>query len=321
VTIGDGVAAALGYSRQGQGEGGRAAEEEGRMTDRTPAETLPAPRRSWLFVPATRPERFQRAADAGADVVLIDLEDAVAPADKAQARAAAIAHLAAVAQAGAAAGRPAWALRINGLATRDGLADLAALVAAGSRPDAIVLPKAESPDVLRLLAGHVGGAGRPQLVALIESAAGLGRVEAIARSTARLWGVMFGAADMSADLGCQLAWEPLAHARGRVVAAAAAAGITAIDSPFFAVQDLEGLAAETDRAVAMGFAAKAAIHPSHVEPINRALTPTAARVAWAERVLAANTAGIGVVDGKMIDEAIARQARRVLAAAAAGPAG
>ena len=126
---------------------------------------------------------------------------------------------------------------------------------------------------------------------------------------------MLGAADMAADLGIATAWPPLVAARSRLVLACALAGVTPIDTPFFDVHDMDGLTRETADAVAFGFPAKAAIHPGQVAPINQALTPTDEAVEHAKAVLAANTKGVGVVDGQMIDEAVARKARRVLAAA------
>ncbi len=268
-------------------------------------------RRSWLFTPATRPDRFARAGEAGADVLIIDLEDAVAPGDKDRARAAALAHLDA--------GRgtaPVQALRVNGLRTRAGLDDLRLLLESRTGPDAVILPKVETPDEPRLADAWLAEAGsRAALVALIESARGLEAAPGIARSTPRLSALMFGAADLAADLGAPAAWEPLLYARSRVVAAAAAAGIGAIDAPYFDLKDQAGLEAELRAAVALGFAAKAAIHPGQVAAINAALTPSAAAVAEAREILAQNEAGVGVVGGRMVDEAVARRARRILAAA------
>ena len=268
-------------------------------------------RRSWLFTPATRPDRFARAGEVGADVLIIDLEDAVAPGDKDRARAAALAHLDA--------GRgtaPIQALRVNGLRTRAGLDDLRLLLESRSGPDAVILPKVETPDEPRVVDAWLAEAGSPAaLVALVESARGVEAAPGIARSTPRLSALMFGAADLAADLGAPAAWEPLLYARSRVVAAAAAAGIGAIDAPYFDLKDQAGLEAELRAAVALGFAAKAAIHPGQVAAINAALTPSAAAVAEAREILAQNEAGVGVVGGRMVHEAVARRARRILAAA------
>jgi (S)-citramalyl-CoA lyase len=267
--------------------------------------------RSWLFTPATRPERFAKASAAGADVAILDLEDAVAPADKTQARATALSYLADDPAEGAL-----HALRINGLDTPAGISDLDTLLSSGAAPDFLVLPKTETAGHLRILDRLLTAAGKDtRLIGLIESAHGLAAVEAIATATPRLFGLMLGAADMAADLGAITAWEPLAFARGRLVAACALAGITPIDSPFFDLHDEAGLKQEIAAAVALGFGAKAAIHPAQIGAINAALTPSAEAVVKARAILAENAKGVGTVDGQMIDEAIARKARRTLAAA------
>jgi (S)-citramalyl-CoA lyase len=154
-----------------------------------------------------------------------------------------------------------------------------------------------------------------RLIGLIESAHGLAAVEAIATATPRLVGLMLGAADMAADLGATTAWEPLAFSRGRVIAACALAGVTPIDAPYFDIRNESGLKQEVSAAVALGFSAKSAIHPAQIATINAALTPTAEMLTKARAILAENAKGVGTIDGQMIDEAIARKARRILAAA------
>lgn len=266
------------------------------------------PRRSWLFTPATMPERFERAAATGADVLILDLEDAVAPERKDEARRIALDFL----STPNAWAHTARALRINPPTTVYGLEDLLALIRSPARPDAVIIPKADSADVVHLIDGHLNGI---PLVPLIESARGVENAGAIAAASPHVEALFFGAADLAADLGAAVAWEPLLAARSRVVNAAAAARVGVIDSPFFDLRDAEGLAGEAARAVALGFTAKAAIHPNQVAPINAALTPTADAVAEARMILAENAKGVGVVNGRMIDEAMARKARRILAAA------
>jgi (S)-citramalyl-CoA lyase len=267
--------------------------------------------RSWLFTPATRPDRFANASLAGADVAILDLEDAVAPKDKVQARTTALDYL-----AGSSADGALHALRINGLDTRAGISDLDALLGSRAAPDFLVLPKTETAGHLQILDRLLTAANKEtRLIGLIESAQGLAAAEEIAASTPRLTALLFGAADMSADLGAGTAWAPLVYARARLVAACALAGVLAIDSPFFDVKDHEGLTQETSQAIALGFAGKAAIHPNQIAPINAALTPRPEEVARARAILAENAKGVGVVQGQMVDEAIARKARRILAAA------
>jgi (S)-citramalyl-CoA lyase len=264
--------------------------------------------RSWLFTPATRPERFAKASRAGADVAILDLEDAVAPGDKARARTTALDYLVDNSSDDAL-----HALRINGLDTHAGISDLDALLGSKAAPYFLVLPKTETAGHLQILDRLLTAAGKAtRLIGLIESARGLAAVEAIATATPRLAGLMLGAADMAADLGAATAWEPLAVARGRLIAACALAGVSPIDAPFFNLHDEAGLKQEAAAAVALGFSAKAAIHPVQIGAINAALTPSAEAVERARKILAENTKGVGTVDGQMIDEAVARKARRTL---------
>ncbi|EBZ4664291.1 CoA ester lyase [Salmonella enterica subsp. enterica serovar Bovismorbificans] len=263
---------------------------------------------SWLFTPAMRPDRFAKAAESGADVLIIDLEDSVSLNDKAQARKNALGYLSS---------RPAAsvkiALRINGINTCDGIEDLHALLKNRLFPDYLVLPKTESASHLHILDNLITAAGADsRLVGIIESVAGLNAVDSIASATPRLCGLLFGAADMAADIGTTSAWEPLAQARSRIVAACALSGILAIDSPYFDVQDFPGLQQEVGHARHFGFTAKAAIHPTQIAAINTTFIPTTAEINHARAVLVENAKGVGKVNGVMIDEAVARQARRLL---------
>jgi citrate lyase beta subunit len=145
--------------------------------------------RSWLFTPATRPDRFAKAAADGADVAILDLEDAVAPKDKAEARTTALNYLAGNPSDGAL-----HALRINGLDTLSGISDLDALLGSSAAPNFVVLPKTETAGHLQILDRLLTAAGKDtRLIGLIESAHGLAAVEAIATATPRLTGLMLGA--------------------------------------------------------------------------------------------------------------------------------
>lgn len=271
--------------------------------------------RSWLFTPGTRPERFAKAADVGADVLIIDLEDSVAPGDKKQARKNAFARLADPAQ-----GKVQLALRINSLATRAGLDDMTDLLDSLIDPVFLVLPKVEAPADLiavdRLLATSGKQCG---MIALIETARAVASLQAIVTATPRLLGLMLGAADLAADLGSATNWEALAYSRGALIAAASISSLVTIDSPFFDIHDEAGLCGETDRAVNLGFQAKGAIHPNQVAAINKALTPSDKDVSQAREILKKNESGAGVLDGQMIDQAVARKAYRTLAAAGVSP--
>ena len=269
-------------------------------------------KRSWLFTPATMPERFDKAAASGADVLILDLEDAVAPDRKDEARRTAVEFLSRPHRYE----RTVCALRINSPTTPHGLEDLLALLRSTARPNAVIVPKVDSAEIVRLIDCLLVDGGHPTpLVPLVESARGVAAAEAIAAASPRVEALFFGAADLAADLGAEVAWEPLLAARSRVVNAAAMARVGVIDSPFFNLRDDAGLSEEVRRAVRLGFTAKAAIHPNQIGPINAALTPSAADVAEARKILAENAKGVGVVGGRMVDEAVARKARRTLAAA------
>ncbi len=184
---------------------------------------------SLLFVPGTRPERFAKALASGAGLVCIDLEDAVPADGKAAARAAAVAAIA-----------PGIAVRINQVTTRDGLADLLALAEAVTLPPVFV-PKVEHEEQVAIVAGVLGPAAR--IVPLIETPRGLRRAHRIAAHP-QVAALMFGGGDMAAELGVQLAWEPLLHARGAFLVAAGEAGKPTIDVPWIALDDSDGLARE-----------------------------------------------------------------------------
>ncbi len=258
---------------------------------------------NWLFVPGNRPDRFFKAAASGADAVIWDLEDAVAPGAKDAARTTVATHLA-MPEARAVP----VVVRLNATTTAAGLSDLFMLQAAGHPPEAVILPKTENrwqvQQVRMMLAPGV------KVVALIESATGLADSRAILAGPVDA--VFFGAGDYSSDIGAECSWAPLQSARSRLVEAAAEAGVPAIDSPFFDVQDNAALADECRAARAFGFSGKAAIHPRQVATIMDCFRPTESEIDWAQRALAENEKGAGVVDGKLIDEAIARRARRIL---------
>jgi (S)-citramalyl-CoA lyase len=267
--------------------------------------------RSLLFVPGTRPDRFAAALASGADGIIIDLEDAVPIAEKAAARAAALAAFALPATT-----TVVRCLRINSPRAPDGLRDLLALTESDRLPEVLVVPKVESPDELRLIADVLGTrAAGVGLLPLIESARALSAADHIAAHP-RVQALVFGGADLSADLGATMAWEPLLFARSRLVQAAATAGVPAFDVPYLDLANDDGLLPEITAAQRLGFTAKLAIHPKHVAPINAAFTPSAAAVATAERIVAAAlgaAGGVCVVDGRMVDAPIVRAAERTLA--------
>lgn len=267
-------------------------------------------RKGWLFTPGTRRDRFHRAAEVGADVLIMDLEDSVAPTDKDQARASVMQALASHSVG------PTRAVRINALTTRAGFDDLAVLFSSQTFPDLLVVPKCEEPALLQLLDAWLTQAGAATgLVALVETADGVERVRATVRATPRLSAVMLGAADLAGDYGCELDAPNLDYARSRLVAAVANTPVQAIDTPWFDLHNDAGRSADLDRSLRTGFTGKASIHPAHIAQINQVFTPSAAEIEHARSVLAINDAGVGQLDGAMVDEAVARRARRTLSAA------
>lgn len=260
---------------------------------------------SILFVPGSRPERFAKAREAGAGLTVIDLEDAVAAADKASARDAALACVAPSPHG--------WAIRINGVATAAGIADLAALAGA-AMPAFLLVPMVESARDLEVIGGALGPAC-PALVPLIETPRGLRHALEIARAP-NVAAVMFGGGDFAAELGVRLAWEPLLAARQQLLLACAEAHVPAIDVPWITLDDEVGLARECAQARGLGFAAKAAIHPRQIAAIEAAFGPSADELAEAEEALAAFDASGGRVlrfRGRMLEAPIIKHYRAVIA--------
>lgn len=272
--------------------------------------------RTFLFVPADRPERHARALATAAGGVIVDLEDAVAPARKAAARAGLAAAFAALAPAQHAR----LLLRIHAAGTpwhAEDCAQAAALAAAG-RLAGVVLPKAERAADLARLAAAVGP--RCALVPLVESAAGLAAVDELAAAP-QVLRLAFGHLDFQADLGlaCDAGEAELVPVRLALVLASHRAGLAApVDGVTPDWRDAARLAADTARARRGGFGAKLCIHPDQVDPVHAAFGPGAQELAWARRVVEAVAAaggGVASLDGRMVDAPVVRQAERLLALA------
>jgi citrate lyase beta subunit len=286
-------------------------------------------RRASLVVPAAPAAKLAKGATLEADEVVLDLEDAVVPAAKDDARSAVAAALAGEWAA------PAVAVRVNAIGSPWCHLDLAALAATGRAALTAVVPKVEHPHDLafadRLLDGAEAAAGRRRpvrLLALIETAAGLSAAGEIARASARLDGLILGYADLAASLGRPGGGAPQdwRFAQDALLVAARAAGIQAIDGPHLTVRDDDAFRAAVDHARSLGFDGKWAIHPAQLEALRDAFTPTEDEVAEARATLAAlaqaAAAGSGAVAAgdRMLDEALAVSARQVLARAGHGTA-
>jgi (S)-citramalyl-CoA lyase len=273
------------------------------------------PRRSFIFAPGLRPELYPKALACGADIVCVELEDGVAPHDKDEAREKTMA-LFAQPQADDGVER---IVRINCLRSAVGLDDVKAILATDTPPPALMLPKVVSPDEIVWLDDLLTERDHDtRLHIIIEMNAGLEAVFDIARASSRIDALFFGGVDMSADLRCKNAWEPLLYARSRVVHAAASVGIDAIDVPYLDLDDLEGMKAQAQLAKELGFSGKGAVHPKQIGALNEVFTPSFEEVAKAQKILAAfeeaNT-GLVVVDGKLIEKPVVREMQRIVSVA------
>ncbi|MEQ1930317.1 MAG: CoA ester lyase [Parvularculaceae bacterium] len=263
--------------------------------------------RSLLFVPGDRPERHQKAVDAGADAVCIDLEDAVAPDRKDHGRRSTIEFLTR-APAGASVG-----VRINAISSREGARDAAALAESGVSPAFVMIPKVDGAADIALVQRSIVA----PVWSLMETPQAYFALPEIAVAIGEAGGILFGGVDYSASLGSDMSWDALLAARSAVVAAAALSGCATLDVPYLDVRDEAGLIAETKRVKSLGFQGRAAIHPKQVAAINVVFTPSAAEIERAEAVVAACAAaggGAALLDGKLIEKPVLRAAERVLAA-------
>ena len=288
--------------------------------------------RSLLFVPADGGAKLDKAFASGADAVIVDLEDSIAPDRKVEARASAAAFLK---HAGRQAKRPRLIVRVNGLATGLTDADLDAVVHA--RPDAIMLPKAEGgasvihADAKLAAREAIAGLdeGHVRIIAqAFETAAGLFAAGSLHGASMRLIGLTWGPEDLSAELGAEASrdaegrlTEPYRLARAVCLFAAAAAAVTAIETVYVDFRNLAGLRSETEAARRDGFSARLAIHPAQVPVINEVFTPTTEAVARAKAIVAAFAAapgaGVVAIDGVMYDRPHLKRAEGLIARAKA----
>jgi citrate lyase subunit beta/citryl-CoA lyase len=276
------------------------------------------PRRSALYMPGGNARALEKARSLPADVVILDLEDSVAPDAKAEARAVACEAV----KAGGFGPREV-VVRVNGLDTPWGADDLAAAATAG--PDAILLPKVSSPEDVAIAAARVGG--RTRLWAMIETCQAVFRLDALGAAS-REHGVdvwVIGGNDLVKEMRCRPGADraPLLPALAMSVMAARAHGLAILDGVYNDIPDLDGLAAECAQGQAFGFDGKSLIHPSHLAAANAAFTPAEDEVAWARSVVTAyaapENAGKGVlkVDGRMVERLHLAQAERLIAVAEA----
>jgi citrate lyase beta subunit len=279
-------------------------------------------RRSFLYVPGSEERKLAKAPTLGADAVILDLEDSVAPERKAEARERISSLLRGYPD-------PAieWLIRLNALTSPHFAADLACGVAA--RPDGLIIPKVDDPGTLRVVDERLSAAereaGQPagsvKLFAMIESARAVLNAYAIASATPRLQGLVLGHVDLLRDLGLTpgpAGQGTVHHARCHLVLAARAAGVDVVDAIYLNIQDHDGLRDESLQAARLGFVGKQVIHPGQIPIVHLAFTPSAERVERAERILEvwrqAQAEGKGVVamDGMLLEPPAIAMEQQVL---------
>jgi citrate lyase subunit beta / citryl-CoA lyase len=285
--------------------------------------------RSLLFVPADSPRKLDKAFSSGADALILDLEDSVAAANKGEARRSALAFLR---ERRDGAERPRLYVRVNAFDSGLNEADLDAVMTAP--PDGVVLPKSGGGADLALLASRLAvrealhglADGTTRILAIAtETAAAIFALSSYCGASPRLAALAWGGEDLSADIGALVTrshgeWtEPFRLARNLCLFAAAAAGVSAIDTVYTDFRDLDGLKRECEAAARDGFSGKLAVHPAQVPIINAAFTPNGGSVERAGRIVAAfaRSGGVGVtsLDGMMLDRPHLRAAERLLARA------
>lgn len=274
-------------------------------------------RRTMLFMPGNNPGMLQNGGVFGADAMILDLEDAVAPQEKDAARLLVAQSLRTVDY-----GTSEKVVRINPLDTfaRE---DIRAIVPCC--PDALLVPKVECPEDINEVARLVAATEKPgqspvKLIALLETPRGIAEAYQIARADKRMVALAFGAEDYTASLGAKRTKEgtEIYSARAIVVNSAAAAGIQSIDTPFTDVNDRAGLIADTELAKQLGFKGKLSINPRQIDDIHNVFNPTQHDIIWAERVVKAirkaeaEGSGVASLDGKMVDAPIVARAERIL---------
>ena len=274
------------------------------------------PRRSLIFAPGLKPEMFAKALGSGADIVCLDIEDAVAPAHKEEARAKSLALFADPPEPG----QVEPMLRINPMGTEEGMRDVLAIVEATRPPPALMMTKPKSGAEVAMLDELLGEKhGHVRLHVIIETNEGLENAYAIGQSSGRIDSLLFGGYDMAAELRVEPEWDALLYARARVAHAAAGAGVDLIDVPHLDLDDLDGLGDAARKARQIGFTGKAAIHPKQIPIINETFSPNEDQIAQAKRVVAAfeegGASGLLMVDGKLIEAPVLRSMQRTLAVA------
>jgi len=281
--------------------------------------TTARPRRSMLYMPGSNTRALEKAKTLAADALILDLEDAVAPDAKDEARAN-------VCAAAGDYGQREVLIRVNGLGTAWGHADIAA--AARSKADGILIPKVESADMVRQVETIMAAAGAPASMAIwcmIETPMGVLRVQEIAAASPRLGGFVMGTSDLAKDMRCLHTTMrlPFMTAFNLSVMAARAYGLAVLDGVYLDLSDDEGFKASCQQGRELGFDGKTLIHPKTIAMANEAFGPTEKEVEWSKTIIAAHEEatkegkGVVVVDGKLIENLHVVTAKEIVAQAEA----
>jgi len=276
--------------------------------DRMKPETKSA-RRCLLFVPANRPDRFEKAFSSGSDMVCIDLEDTVPIDQKEQSREDTISMIQKADYE-----TQEIVLRINDIDTDTGRKDAEAIAASDIKPELVMLPKTSTIEQLELAKEILGE--DQEIIPLIESPRGLINLNNIIPHSKSIAMLMFGGVDFTLEIQAQMTWDSLLVARSQMVITAAAHGLRVIDVPFLDVKNTQGLEEEMIRVKGLGFYTKAAVHPIQVDIIQRLFMPGKEEIESARKIVEAfkntDTPGVVLVDGKMVDKPVLVQAQRLI---------
>jgi citrate lyase beta subunit len=267
--------------------------------------------RSVLNTPATAVGRYAKGHYSGADICVVDLEDAVPSWDKADAR-----RLAEGFFTSQSASATRCGVRINSVTQPDGLRDLLSLQEYAVKPAVVVIPKVEAARDIEIV-DEVLSERCPdtEYFAVVETPLGLENASEIARASHKLRALIFGAADYSLAVGARLSWDTLVQARARILNSARAAGVEAVDTPLFEVKDLVQLRRDSQLARDLGFSGKIALHPGQIPIINEVFSPDTATLETAQRIVAAGQAhglNITVVDGAMVGTPFFEASKRLI---------
>ena len=270
-------------------------------------------RRSFIFCPGNKPDMIPKALSSSADMVCIDLEDAIIPEHKNISRVSTVKVFENISVPHGVE----TLIRINDVNSEEGKEDIQAILNSNNTASGLMLPKIQSVEEIINLERQIKLANKSlNLHIIIETNTGLQNAWNIAQSSSLIKSLLFGGVDMSADLGCNGDWMSLLYARSRVVHAAAGAGIDSIDVPFLDLEDMDGMRSEAQKSKNLGFSGKGSIHPKQIESLNKVFTPSDEEVAYANKVINAfNEAsdGLVVVDGKLIEKPVLRTALKTIA--------